>query len=469
MDKDYLLSLQRKVSQLRVEGKYKETLEACMELLDAGRMTNDAKSILTAQINMAASYYSIGDLEEAFASIDAHAEYSAVHGDDADRLNGFNVMFLLYEYNKDYIKAKDTLQKAIGLGEKLGHYNIVSNAYSNYSSVCAAEGNFKEALQYAQTGLEMAKLHIPRTPILEFRVKLNIGNAYIELGSIEYAEELIISMIKDPILEDFIREKTQCHDLYGRLLMKQKRYREAYDVFTTAKELAESTQDQNVLKDILEVRCRACELMEDMVLGFKAQQDYIALLRDIRQHEIAMTAVRLEVKHGVAMIEKRANTDALTGLYNRSYMESATDEMLMKAAAVGKTIVCIALDLDNLKILNDTYGHIFGDTVIKSIAIACSSQIRSNDIMGRFGGDEFAIIFNDMTIEEANRKALQLVQTVRDLKVEKDGTLISLSMSVGVASNRNGEIKSFEALFHDADMALYEAKQNGKNQIYVMN
>ncbi|MDW0112467.1 diguanylate cyclase [Sporosarcina saromensis] len=61
----------------------------------------------------------------------------------------------------------------------------------------------------------------------------------------------------------------------------------------------------------------------------------------------------------------------------------------------------------------------------------------------------------------------ELVQTVRDLKVEKDGALIPLSMSV--ASNRNGEIKSFEALFHDADMALYEAKQNGKNQIYVMN
>lgn len=468
MDKDYLVSLQRKVSQLRVEGKYKETLEACIELLDAGRMANDSKSILTALMNSAASYYSIGEIEEAFSCIDAHAEYSALHGDDADRLNGYNVMFLLHEYNKEYSKAKETLQKAIKLGEKLGHYNMVSNAYSNYSSVCVAEGNYEEALQRAQIGLEMAKLHTPRTPILEFRVKLNIASAYVELNSMECAEELVTTMIIDPLLDDFIREKTQCHELYGRLLLKQKRYREAYDMLTIAKELAESYQEQNLLKDILEIRCRACELMEDLELGFKAQQEYIALLRDIRQHEIAMTAVRLEVKHDLATMERRANTDALTGLYSRSYMEAATNDMLMKAVADGKTVICMALDLDNLKILNDTYGHLFGDTVIKLVATTCSSQIRSNDIMGRFGGDEFAIIINDMTVEDANRKAQQLVEVIRNLTVEKDGTVIPLSISVGVASNRRGQIKSFQALFHDADMALYEAKQKGKNQMSVL-
>jgi len=469
MEKEDLISLQRTVLKLRVEGKYEETIEACFELLEAGLTANDPKSILTAHINNAASFYCIGGIEEAFHSIDAYLEYCEDYGDEADRLNGCNVLFLLNEYNKDYPKAKATLERAIELGKKLRHYNIVSNAYSNYSSILATEEDFEGAHTMATKGLAMAKLHEPRTPILEFRVKLNIANALIGLEKMEAAELLVNEMVNDPLLESFIREKTQVHDLYGRFLMQKKMYPEALQAYDKAKELAESYNDRNLLKDILEKRCKLCELMGDMQRGYKAQQAYIDLLCDLRQHEVAMAAVKLGVKHRISTIERRANTDFLTGLYNRSYMETMTNKWLAEAARTSESIVCIAFDLDNLKSLNDTYGHIFGDKIIKRIGQACSSQIRSGDLMGRFGGDEFAIILRDLSIEEAHYKAEKLLEEVRSIKIEKDGIYISLTASVGLADNANGKIQTFTELFHQADVALYQAKESGKNRICILN
>ncbi|MFC5604250.1 diguanylate cyclase [Sporosarcina koreensis] len=469
MEKEDLVSLQRNVLKLRVEGKYEETIEACFQLLEAGLAANDPKSILTAHINNAASFYCIGAIEEAFHSIDAYIEYCADHGDEADRLDGYNVLFLLHEFNKDYEKAKETLERAIELGEKLKHYNIVSNAYSNYSMILAIESDFENALMMAEKGLAMAKLHEPRTPILEFRVTLNIANALIGMEQLETAEQLVKKMVNDPLLDSFIREKTQVHDLYGRYLMKKKMYPEALQAYDTAKELAESYKDKNLLKGILEKRCTLCELMGDVQRGYKAQQAYINLLSDLRQHEVTMAAVKLGVKHRISTIERRANTDFLTGLYNRSYMEMTTDKWLAEAALTGESIVCIAFDLDNLKSLNDAYGHIFGDKVIKKIGQECARLIRSGDLMGRFGGDEFAIILRNLSLEEARHKAENLLEAIRSIKIEKDGIYISLTASVGAADNANGTIQTFSGLFHQADVALYQAKEAGKNRICIMN
>lgn len=469
MEKDDLVSLQRNVSKLRVEGKYEKTIEACFQLLEAGLAANDPKSILTAHINNAASFYSIGSIEEAFHSIDAYIEYCTDNGDEADQLNGYNILFLLHEYNKNYVKAKETLEHAIGLGEKLGHYNIISNAYSNYSSILAKEMDFENALAMAEKGLAMAKMHEPRTPILEFRVKLNIANALICLDRLEIAEQLVHEMVNDPLLDSFIRERTQAHDLHGSFLMQKKMYPEAMKAYDMAKKLAESYSDRYLLKTILEKRCTLCELMGDMQRGYKVQQEYIELLNDLRQHEVAMAAVKLGVKHRITTIERRANTDFLTGLYNRSYMETTTDKWLAEAALTGESIVCIAFDLDNLKSLNDTYGHIFGDKVIKEIGQACASQIRSRDLIGRFGGDEFAIILRDLSIEEAHHKAENLLEAIRSIKIEKEGIYISLTASVGLADNANGKIQTFTELFHQADLALYQAKEGGKNRICMMN
>lgn len=469
MVKEDLEVLLRKVSMLRAEGKYKETIEGCHHLLENGLRLNEYKFVLAAHAYSAAAYYSIGDLTEAFNSIEAHDELCTQYGDENDKLHSYNTFFLLHAYNKEYSKAKATLEKSIELAKKLNHYNIVSNGYSNYSHVCIGEENFDEALVMAEIGLEWAKLHQPASPILELRITLNMASAYIGLGNLATSKQLIDEMLNHPILDSFIREKAQCYYLLGHWYSEQKKIREAFDAYTTAKDLAASYNDFNLLKDIQEQRCELCEQMDDKLLGYEVQKEYISVLNEISESGLALAALKLEIKHGVSSIEKRANTDFLTGLYNRSYLESTTNEWLKKAALDNESIVCIAFDIDNFKLINDEYGHLVGDAVMKEISQYCSTIFRETDLMSRFGGDEFVVILKGISLEGGKMKAEQLSETIRSIEVEHEGKFVSITASVGVAGNEKGTVLDFKELFNAADIALYQAKENGKNQVCVVN
>ena len=208
--------------------------------------------------------------------------------------------------------------------------------------------------------------------------------------------------------------------------------------------------------------------MNDTHLGYTVQKEYIALLNEINERELAMTALKLDVKHNLSAVEKRANTDYMTGLYNRSYMEETTNAWLEKAAAANENIICIAFDIDNLKLVNDQYGHLAGDELIKRVGDECSKILQEDVLMGRFGGDEFAIIVKEASVEYGKQLAEQVAETIRSIQIEEDGTAISATASIGISDRASSNAQNFKELFNAADRALYEAKQNGKNRICVM-
>jgi diguanylate cyclase (GGDEF)-like protein len=467
MTKEGLIALQRKVTLLRAEGKYKETIENCYSLLELGMQLKDYKSILTAYLNLAASYYCVGDIEAAFNSISSYEEICLSDGDETDKLNSCNVLFLLHEYNKDYSKAKATLEKTIALGKKLEKYNIISNAYSNYSHVSIIEQNYNEALEMAQTGLYMAQLHEPPSPILEVRVKLNIAKAHIGLENFLVSGALIDEMLSNPILDSFTREKSQCYDLQGHWYSKQHLYREAYESFTCAKTLVESYRDVYLLKQIQEERCRLCEIMGDINLGYIVQKEYISLLKEINNRELELTALKLEIKRSISYLEKKANTDQLTGIYNRDYIETTANNWLKEAGEKKESITCIVFDIDRFKSINDQYGHLWGDEVIKQVSKACSSLIRKTDLFGRFGGDEFVVILRGALLEGGMKKAEQILTAVRNLEINITGNLVSVTISAGVADNLSNSAANFNELFNAADIMLYKAKRKGRNRICI--
>jgi len=467
MEKEGLRLLQNEVTSLRAEGKYKETIETGYSLLQHGSELNDSKSILVAHLNIAASYYCIGDIEEAFHSIDAYDEVCGKYGDDIDFLQLYNVLFLLYEFNKDYGKAKEILKKSIALGKRLKKYNIVSNGYSNCAHIHLKEGNFEKALEMAKTGLEMAKLHEPASSILEFRVTLNIAQAYIGLGDLDAAENLISQMGNNLDLNSFIREKSQFYMLRGSLYFHQKLYREAFNTLTKAKELVESYNDLYLLKDIQEERSKLADLMGDISIGYVVQKEYISLLNEINNRELSLTALKLDVKHSLSTMERKANTDYLTGLYNRNYIEETTNTWLVQASETQESIICIVIDIDHFKYINDHYGHLFGDEVIKKVSQAISQVIEENELIGRYGGDEFVIILKNTKMEYGKRKAELILEAVKDLKISKGEKLINLTTSIGIADNDNGRFLNFREIFDYADSVLYQAKENGRNQFRI--
>lgn len=156
----------------------------------------------------------------------------------------------------------------------------------------------------------------------------------------------------------------------------------------------------------------------------------------------------------------KSRTDMMTGLLNKSTTEEEIREALGHAPA-GASGILFMLDLDNFKAVNDTLGHLAGDSVIIRLAHELRRSFRREDIIGRVGGDEFHVFLRGATLEVAQKKARKLCETMCSI-FPKGQLSAALSLSIGIAA-ASGPV-SYEELYRQADTALYQAKANGKNR-----
>ncbi|MBK3496858.1 GGDEF domain-containing protein [Viridibacillus sp. YIM B01967] len=165
-------------------------------------------------------------------------------------------------------------------------------------------------------------------------------------------------------------------------------------------------------------------------------------------------------------IQERTNLDGLTDIYNRYHLEEVADKWLLEAAHEKTNVTCLVFDIDKFKSINDKYGHLIGDDVIKLVAKTCKELADlETTFVARFGGDEFVILLRHLTSTEVMAFANTINQTLAALEIPIEDSLLSFTVSIGIATNRNGELNSFRELFKHADSALYNAKENGRNQI----
>lgn len=166
------------------------------------------------------------------------------------------------------------------------------------------------------------------------------------------------------------------------------------------------------------------------------------------------------------VLENKADTDLLTGLNNKLSTERKVQECLEAEPHVQHLM--FLFDIDNFKKINDTMGHAFGDQVLKSLGEQLSMEFRKTDILGRIGGDEFAILLKDIKDDEIILKeGDKILQFFRQFKVG-DYVKYSATASIGAAIYpRDG--KDFQELYKSADNALYEAKKQGKNRLIYYN
>ena len=451
----------------RVKGSKRPLVDNAYQMLEDALKAEDSQAIMSAYLYMGRIFLRAGEVEEAFRHMSAYRELCAKSGGDMDWLRYHQAHFELYQFTNNGTKVIETLEAIMKLGEKMEKHNIVGDAYLQLSHILLEEGDHKAALEAADKALQQAELHERQSEILKVRGKLDKAEAQIGLWNFSDSELLFEEVKTTAALDRLFNEKTRFYELRGAWFAKQKKYEEAFDAYTIAKEMAESLKDLEQLKRIQEERCRLCELIGDSKLGFSVQKEYIALLTEIHHNELAKAAVKMEIQHNIAEYERRANPDFLTGLYNRSYIETTADEWLRKAAAIRENLVCIVFDIDDFKAINDENGHLFGDEAIKLVSQACSEIFREEDLVGRFGGDEFVIILKGASLENGRKKAEQLAEALQEVQLEKEGGAFTLTISIGISDNGAGAVKTFKELFHLADTQLYKAKQSGKNRIIV--
>lgn len=174
----------------------------------------------------------------------------------------------------------------------------------------------------------------------------------------------------------------------------------------------------------------------------------------------------LEIKRQAMLLEQRAITDGLTGLYNHLHFHQALSAEMRSAQENGHPLSIILADLDFFKRLNDTYGHLFGDTVLKEVAGIMSLIVAAaGGIAARYGGEEFAAILPDTSLAGAAEIARDIRRRVAShpFTAPEDGQEVKVTMSLGVAEWVVGEAKS--DFIDRADTALYRAKQEGRNRV----
>jgi len=173
-------------------------------------------------------------------------------------------------------------------------------------------------------------------------------------------------------------------------------------------------------------------------------------------------AVALENALLFQEVKRLSLTDPLTGLNNRRSFDIAAQQNVRLAIRHRRPLSVLMLDIDYFKKVNDTYGHGAGDRVLVQLARVCRESIRSTDLLARFGGEEFCLLFPETGAEAARVLAESLRKAIAAVTLKAEGQTFSITVSIGI-SECSGEGDSLEDLLKCSDQALYRAKQAGRN------
>ncbi len=187
---------------------------------------------------------------------------------------------------------------------------------------------------------------------------------------------------------------------------------------------------------------------------------------------LSMTAIPLAIAIRNAemykQVEDLAVKDALTNVLNRRAFSGILEREFKRASRYNIPLSLMVIDLDHFKKVNDTYGHLVGDTVLREMAAELNASLRDIDVLIRYGGEEFVVILPGTNLQAGLVVANRIKTRIEKTRFDQKNVPIKMTVSIGVAHYPSPQIDSPEALFNQADQALYTAKRNGRNRIMIL-
>lgn len=184
--------------------------------------------------------------------------------------------------------------------------------------------------------------------------------------------------------------------------------------------------------------------------------------------------IKIEDLHlRVSHLYEQVTHDSSTKVFSKNYFEMEMDRKISDTSHVGVSHYLVLIDIDDFKNINDTYGHVIGDIVLKRLAEIMKQNLRQPDIIARFGGDEFIILMSHSAGIELTIKIMERIRTkIQDEKFDIPDNDFNVTCSFGITTFDEGSlhaIKSREEIISKADSALYHAKHQGKNKVYILD
>jgi diguanylate cyclase (GGDEF)-like protein len=229
--------------------------------------------------------------------------------------------------------------------------------------------------------------------------------------------------------------------------------------------------DVDGLKTIEDINEQAQTIFPLFEFEFNTEADYIEFLEraKVKLADLSTEMIndRIVQKHDIEVLRKEAGQDSMTHLYNHERFWELLKNEIGRAERYDTDLSVMMCDIDDFKAVNDSFGHLTGDRVIKAVANCLKVLLRESDLIARYGGEEFAFILPHSSSERAYDIAERLRKKIAALKLKYEKQLIRLTMSFGIASRQKGERTSVENFIRLADDALYKAKSAGKNRSEV--
>lgn len=387
------------------------------------------------------------------------------------------LMGYCYRYLSDYAAAHAVSEQSFTQFELLNRPHGKAICLTNIGYVCLHLGKWTEACEYFQKALRVHTemnnrlgiaenlIALGRTHMEEFlqtREQQTLAQATNYLYSAhDYAEQLdskqTLALVAFVLSETYkvmqnYRKAFEYHEEYAHLWEKFLSQESELRLQLTEERFISERERQ-----ALEIyRLKTVELVE-------AQEELKLLVEALQQADRRQSELLTQLAEKNAELERIAKEDVLTGLCNRRYIDQIMQQAFQEAQSHGGRLTIGILDLDHFKKINDQFSHQIGDEVLRTVAQLMKTRIGREGIAGRYGGEEFVLVFANASLE----RAALVADTVRRAVETHDWASIhpelTVTLSIGLCADTS--LPSFEKMIAQADEKLYEAKKNGRNQI----
>lgn len=442
---------------------------------------DDGLEMAYLKIQMSSSYSYIHDDEKAITLANEAISYFNLHEYYFDELFAQNTLARNYMRMKKYDNAIVVFNRIIELSPQVQKDDLIEVAYLGLTKAYYQKQAFDKARHYFTLYQSVHKnSNSPFTQLDDLLLSASIAFAdqKIQLAqdNIQQAEKISATLDKDAILSWHIK----ILELKTDIAVFNKDFQSAYLLQKKAHELFRSYQNNErekirskykIMFDTDQALLQNKLLEQDKKLDKAAlenaaqqQKSQALLISGISLFAIGLSFFIYRQRKNSKILHKLANTDTLTELANRRYTFIYAESMLAQAKKFQQNFAIIIFDIDHFKKINDTYGHAGGDTALKDIAAIANEYVRNNDILGRIGGEEFLVILPNTSAKQAYEIAERIRLAIESRDIPLGNEIVNISASFGISQLAQNQ-PSFNQIFHQADVALYQAKNSGRNCI----
>lgn len=425
----------------------------------------------------------------------------------------------IYGYMQEYGKSIEYYQKALKSYQLLNYPSYIAEAYNGLAATFRYWQKYDLAIDYYKKYRQVVS-QFPSGEILYF-ADYGLGMSLAEKGDCQQAIKVIDRALQLDGLIDYdaelLKRKAQCLIGLNELQQAQQALELASDIFAQLPELsgtrwqieldkiaatlayaqgndnkayklllayheqdrallaAKSSERLAQLRTNLEMDRQGVEssLLKQRAKVLKLQVEQQEQKNQLQSYIIIMAGILVVFTVFVLFMQRKSHEkiqalsviDPLSKLFNRRYIFNYLDRFLINSSGSRGSVAVLLIDIDDFKLINDRYGHPFGDYVIREVARIAKRTFRSEDVLGRIGGEEFMCILSRLDINQVMDIANRLVNQIADHEfIDEHKQTVKVTVSIGVAQ-RNETAPDGDNLYAQADKAMYQAKHNGKNRV----